>query len=77
VSKFIDRSGQRFGKWTIVRPVDALPNRGGRYLVRCDCGRVVARQVAAIINGNSRMCFKCSVAAGKHGLGYLGRNAAT
>ena len=36
--KFIDLTGQRFGKWAVVCLTDKRTNCATRFLCRCDCG---------------------------------------
>lgn len=56
----IDLSGQRFGRWTVLRR--ALPEEfrrrgsGAIWLCRCDCGNVGTVSGWALRSGGSRSC---------------------
>lgn len=51
-----DLSGQRFGRWTVLR-------RSGRkyyYVCRCDCGTEKEIYYTSLIGGKSRGCPRCA-----------------
>lgn len=55
--KLMDLSGQRFGKWTVVK----LSRRDSKFnlplwLCRCDCGTLREKQNSALRNGSSKSC---------------------
>jgi hypothetical protein len=69
MANFHDFSGRRFGSWTIVRPIcqaqgeaglkGAPAGYRGLWVVQCDCGLTVHRNITAITNGHSRSCHLC------------------
>ena len=61
--EFIDISGQRFGRWLVIRfdHFDYLVFRGHRqsismYLVRCDCGEEKIVRRGNLTSGSSTSC---------------------
>lgn len=52
--KIKDRTGQKFGKWTIV---EYKGNK--KWLCRCDCGTESLREITNIAHGQSNQCTKC------------------
>lgn len=51
---FIDITGQRFGRLTVLR---YAPERGpGYWLCRCDCGTEFVTEGQALRKGNTRSC---------------------
>lgn len=55
-ARFIDLSGQRFGKLTVVKRVPSLKRNGTRFLCRCDCGKEVVRLAASLRSGAATSC---------------------
>lgn len=51
----IDLTGQRFGRWTVVRLADEHA-RGAKWLCRCDCGTERAVRAHGLQSGNSKSC---------------------
>jgi len=51
----IDRTGQVYNYWTIVRYVDT-PGHKARYLCRCKCGKEKVAIVTLIVNGTLKSC---------------------
>ena len=62
--KKLDLTGQRYGKLTVLGPVE---NMGGRtaWLCRCDCGRETAVLTRRLRSGHTRSCG--CLAAGRTG----------
>lgn len=54
-SKFVDLTGRRFGRWTVLKH-EATNNKKTMFLCRCDCGteRLVPSQ--DLQNGSSQSC---------------------
>ena len=50
----IDLTGQRFGRWTVLRY--AYTTRQSCWEVQCDCGTISIRGIAVLRNGSSRSC---------------------
>lgn len=55
MSHRIDRSGQQFNDWTVLRYVS-----GKFYLCRCKCGTEKAINKDNLLRGNSRSCRPCA-----------------
>lgn len=56
----IDRTGQVYGSWTVLRPAD--PYRRSRctyWTCRCACGTIADVQIKQAIAGRSRQCSSC------------------
>lgn len=57
---FIDLTGQRFDKLTVVRRVDDYVSPKGqhstRYLCKCDCGNEIKVTAGVLKNGKSKSC---------------------
>ena len=69
-SEFIDLTGKRFGKWTVLH---RLPNRKRAlmWLCQCDCGNIVEVHGTSLKSGTSTQCLVCRDnhrTARKHGL---------
>lgn len=56
--KLIDLTGQRFGRWTVVRRKGSYPapDKSSRWLCRCDCGRTRLVGTRSLRTGDSRSC---------------------
>ncbi len=55
MSVFVDRAGQKFNRWTVVR--DGLNRNGYAVMIcRCDCGTKKLVAKASITRGISRSC---------------------
>lgn len=50
MTAFNDLTGQRFGALTVIERT-VLENGNGGWLCRCDCGKVVKRQVSSLARG--------------------------
>jgi hypothetical protein len=52
-----DISGQRFGRWTVVRLADERASDGcAKWLCRCDCGTERAVHAYGLLSGRSTSC---------------------
>lgn len=40
MGKFIDLTGKRFGKWTVIKRVENDKNKNTKFLCKCDCGTI-------------------------------------
>lgn len=73
-ANFIDRSGQKFDRWTIVSfshvAHEGHNNRKrSHYLCRCECGTEKIQSLSIIISGESRSCGCISIEnRTKHGM---------
>lgn len=58
---FIDLTGQRFGKLTVLKYDESTMKSGvrTRWICKCDCGNVVSRYAANLKNSNRHTCGKC------------------
>lgn len=66
MSALIDLTGQRFGKWMILRKADSDKNGNARWLCHCACDREKIVNGFALRDGTSRQCLHC--ARTTHGL---------
>lgn len=59
IDRSIDMTGQRFGRWTVVRRAPTPPNvtkREARWEVLCDCGNTSVATREALITGDTQSC---------------------
>lgn len=60
MGKFIDLTGQRFGKLTVIKEVDGYKSLSGRYVARwlcqCDCGETIVTSGNTLRSGNTKSC---------------------
>ena len=76
MGKFIDITGQRFGRLTAIRPEGKDINNNFKWLCNCDCGNATVVVSVDLRRGKSKSCgcykkevdqVKCI----KHRLSYL------
>ncbi len=69
--KKLDLTGQRFGRLTVLHPVDNIGDRTA-WLCRCDCGRETVAKTAHLRSGHTTSCG-CVWAKDPalHGLTYI------
>jgi hypothetical protein len=84
----LDRTGKKSGRWTVLRAVGEIGNKGQRWLCRCECGteRVVdgdylsgmSKSCGCLSRENSRVVSRMNF-ADRHARNRLGpgRSAAT
>lgn len=53
----IDLAGQRFGKWTVLKPSQA--NDRASWICRCDCGNIGDVITNNLTRGFSKSCHSC------------------
>lgn len=73
MGKVIDRTGQRYGKLTVIRPNDSPDAKKATCLCRCDCGVEKAVRVKLLVGGGSKSCgcarlINARAAVATHGL---------
>lgn len=51
MSKFVDYTGKKFNKLTVIRELGY-----GQVLCRCDCGNIKEINKGAVINGRTKSC---------------------
>lgn len=66
--KFEDLTGQRFGKWIVVRYHDKR-SANYRWLCRCDCDAEHVVWQHSLLRGRSTRCKRCVPGRHKHGHG--------
>jgi hypothetical protein len=59
MSKFIDLSGSRFGRWT-VRSFDRRADGRSFWECECDCGEVAVLRADSLRGGGSLQCVRCA-----------------
>lgn len=83
MGKFIDLSGQRFGRWNVIK-LDHM-DKESFWLCQCDCGNCRAVRIGDLKNGSSFSCgcYQKEMASkfnieqneynlsGKYGVGYI------
>lgn len=59
-----DLTGQRFGKWTVLREVEHPENtRESRWLCQCVCTKKSRVYISDLRSGRSRSCISCALKA--------------
>lgn len=66
MSKLIDITGQRFGKWIVLKRSTNSKNGQACWLCRCICGRELIIRGSDLRSGNSTKCKHCSVIGNKN-----------
>lgn len=56
MGSFIDRTGQRYGRLTVVRRADERHPLAVLWLCVCDCGAETVVPATALLSGNTRSC---------------------
>jgi len=54
--KFVDDTGKRYGKLTVIKLVDHNRYRKSRWLCKCDCGSEVVVEATNLHTGNTKSC---------------------
>jgi len=55
MSKFIDLTGQRFGRLTVIKRVYPFPTRT-YWECKCDCGNIITVVSPCLISGHTKSC---------------------
>lgn len=63
---FIDRTGQRFGKLTVLKEAGRNKNKKVLWKCACDCGKETTVPSGALVTGNTTSCG-CVIPNFKHG----------
>lgn len=56
MGNFIDLTGQKFGRLTVIKRVENSKTKGALWLCKCDCGNETIVQSGNLKNGNSKSC---------------------
>ena len=56
MGKFIDRTGQKFGRLTAISRAETTKAGQTRWFCKCDCGNETVVHVNNLINGRTRSC---------------------
>lgn len=75
MSKFIDLTGQKFGRLTVIKKVGSSKNKSVLWLCKCDCGSEIVVTSNNLRTGNSKSCGCLATdirkkLCTKHGLKY-------
>lgn len=65
-TKFLDLTGKKFKKWTVIERGKNDSSGKAKWLCKCDCGTIKLVQRASLRNGRSTGCNKCSIRGKKH-----------
>ena len=65
MASFIDLTGQRHGKWTVLEFVGS-PQSKSLWRCRCDCGAVKVIRRSVLLKGIKRACNRCAMLANRH-----------
>lgn len=61
MGKFIDRTGQVFGRLTVLRRAENTTKKGTRWYCQCECGNIKSILSDNLLNGSTRSCGCLSV----------------
>ena len=65
MSKIIDRTGQRYGRWLVLGRGEEHTQRNGakrvRWTCQCACGKIALVKAASLSNGKSQSCGCLSI----------------
>ena len=56
MGKFIDLTGQKFGRLTVIERADNTKQGQAKWLCQCDCGRKTVVMGKSLRNGNTKSC---------------------
>lgn len=56
MGKFIDLSGQKYGKLTVIKRLQNNTHKGSVWLCKCDCGNIVNVWGNCLRSGNTKSC---------------------
>lgn len=56
VMRMIDKTGKRFGRWTVLERAENNSQGSTRWLCKCDCGTVRTVYSGSLSNGCSKSC---------------------
>lgn len=56
MGKFIDLTGQKFGRLTAIKRVENTKNKDTLWLCKCDCGGETITRITNLRNGNTKSC---------------------
>jgi hypothetical protein len=60
MGQFVDLTGRRFGRWSIVgRLTNHELSKKTQWLCRCDCGAEKTLDSSILVRGQSTQCHKC------------------
>ena len=59
MGKFIDLTGQRFGKLTVIERVENSKDNKAQWKCKCDCGRICTSIGRLLITGRKKTCGHC------------------
>lgn len=77
MAKYIDRTGMRYGRLTVLEEAEPSYTKGGfllrRWVCRCDCGNIITVHASNLTSGHSTQCKDCGIKQSsslrvKHGL---------
>jgi len=78
MSKRIDMTGKKYGKWTVISSVGNNDVGQSKWLCECECGKRVIILGYTLRQGSSRGCKTCGLKTGnlkkiKHGDAFKGK----
>lgn len=56
MSKFIDLTGKKFGRWTVLERGENGKNGYARWITKCECGNYSLVRTSDLKNNNSQSC---------------------
>ena len=56
MGKFIDLTGQKFSRWTVIEIAERNKHNQVMWKCRCDCGTIRDVTASSLKNGNSKSC---------------------
>jgi hypothetical protein len=71
MGRFIDETGNTYGRWTVIRRVENGSATKARFLCRCECGNEAEVSGNALRKGRSTQCKACGMEPEKRANSYL------
>lgn len=59
--KFLDLTGKKFGKLTVIGRTDPFKKKNVWFDVKCECGKIETRKSWSLTSGESKSCKTCAL----------------
>lgn len=75
MTKFIDLTGRKFGRWTVIKRAENTKNGSVQWLCKCECGTERIHTTGYLNSGMTKSCgcYKKEIHT-KHGFTKCGKN---
>lgn len=59
--KCVIEPGEKFGRWTAIKPNDLVPSKNREYICQCSCGTIKSLKIQNLVSNRTHCCRKCSL----------------